>query len=170
MLADLDALAVQDVALELAIHPERAGHHDRPADGRVHADDRVRRQRLLLRRLMTELEHENLPVSEDAPGLEQPLEVLLAVVFELDLPAAAAGRDRNLGRELLLELGLHVRESVRPRGPGLGLHRALPPADERLRPADRETLARDVAGGRQQAATALEPEERPGVPGAQCST
>src|SRR5215510_1326874 len=58
VLADLQALAVQDVALELAVDPQRAAHHERAAEVRVHADDGVRGHRIFRLWLWgSELEH-----------------------------------------------------------------------------------------------------------------
>src|SRR5262245_2307015 len=47
----LEAIAIEKVAVELTLHPERALYHQRPAKRRAHADHRVG-QGLLDRRLV----------------------------------------------------------------------------------------------------------------------
>src|SRR5262252_3429418 len=53
---------------------------------------------------------------QDAPGLEQPLEVVLAVELELHPAALAPGLDRDLRREPLLEPRLPLGESGQAAG------------------------------------------------------
>ena len=48
VLADLEPLAVEDVALELAIDAQRARHHERAAEARADADHGVRPVGLVL--------------------------------------------------------------------------------------------------------------------------
>src|SRR6516162_5448220 len=64
VLADLQALAVEDVALELTVDAESAAHHERAAERRVHADHGVRGADLffMLWWLGAKLEHMHLRV------------------------------------------------------------------------------------------------------------
>src|SRR5262245_46436834 len=86
-------------------------------------------------------------VSQDAPSFEQAFEIFLAVVLEFDLPALAAGDDRDVSAELLLQLGLPFGEAVRARR---GPPRVLAPqlaTDIGLGTPHRESLELHVARG-----------------------
>src|SRR5262249_9532265 len=105
-----------------------------------------------------------------APRLEESLEVALAVELELDPAALAAGMDRNLGGEALLQLGLPLGETGEPRRARTRVRRALFATNVRLGPAHREPFRRNIPRGGEQVATILEREQRSRVAGGQCST
>src|SRR5262245_38970698 len=117
MFANFEALAVENVAVELTIDPQGARHHDRSTQARAHAHDRVWRRIFGLLWPRSELHHHlrsfagkagehrcSLPEHlEHSPGFEQALQVLLAIELELDLPPLASLGDHDLGAEALLE-------------------------------------------------------------------
>src|SRR6185369_17529383 len=142
VLTDLEPLAVQDVAFDLAFDTQRAGHHHRAAKAGSHSDHGIGR-RLRLRRTGAAVQEFHSAPSvafwpwllavalrmavsrgsapwpvpwldqtkvvrrargslENAPCLEQPLEVFLAVELEFHFAALAPGRDHDAGAESLL--------------------------------------------------------------------
>src|SRR5688572_8024822 len=84
---------------------------------------------------------------EYGPCLEQSLEVLTAVVLELDRATLAALLDDDAGRESLLELRFDVGDLSGLGGSRSRVLAAHLPGDERLGSSDRESLGMHVASG-----------------------
>src|SRR5690348_12651755 len=108
--------------------------------------------------------------SQDAPCLEQSLEILLPGELELDLAALAPGKDRDVGAEPLLEFGLPLGEAVRLCSTRPGVSAPEPPANECLRPSHGKTLAGHVSRRGQLVAGRVEREQCPGMAGGDGST
>src|SRR5205085_6136476 len=88
----------------------------------------------------------SVQTSHYRPGLQQTLEIFLAVILELDLPALATRLDRDVGSEPLLQFDLPLLKPREARRHGTGMSLPELASDVGFGAADREPLGGHVTG------------------------